>query len=89
MATEQGEYRISVGGLATKIANCTSACDERIRMTSTTNPVQDVSLLVPQPAVTPSNTTSFNDAPHLLASSQQILQSIDRIDISSDVIHNL
>lgn len=87
---EQGEYRISVSGLATKIADCTSTCDEKIRITPTTNPVREVNLLVPQPATTPSkSTTSFNYVPNLPLSSRQILQPIGSLNIFSYIIHNL
>ena len=69
---EQGEYRIMVSGLATKIADCTSACNDRIRISSTTNPVQELNLIPQQP--TPANPTSFHHvSDHHLAT---------RIDIS-------
>ena len=69
---EQGEYRIMVSGLATKIADCTSTCNDRIRISSTTNPVQELNLMPQQP--TPANPTSFHHvSDHHLAT---------RIDIS-------
>lgn len=69
---EQGEYRIMVSGLATKIADCTSTCNDRIRISSTTNPVQELNLIPQQP--TPANPTSFHHvSDHHLAT---------RIDIS-------
>jgi hypothetical protein len=59
---EQGEYRVTISGLPTKRADCQSTCDERIRITAATNPVQEINLIVPQAATTtPSaSTTSFN-----------------------------
>ncbi len=58
---EQGEYRINVSGLATKSADCKSACDDRVRITPTTNPVIERNLIVPQqPTSPPKSTTSFN-----------------------------
>ena len=61
---EQGEYRVTIGGLPTKIADCKSTCDERIRITAATTPVQELNLVVPQAATTPpKSTTSFNHPP--------------------------
>ena len=54
---QQGEYRIMVSGLATNIADCTSAGNDRIRISSTANPVQELNL--PQQP-TPANPTSFH-----------------------------
>jgi hypothetical protein len=82
---EQGEYRISVSGLPTKIADCASACDERVRITSTTTPVRELNLIVPQQANTPAkSTTSFNYSPDLVVSALPAFQLIKNINILID-----
>ncbi|WP_295615668.1 carboxypeptidase-like regulatory domain-containing protein [Chamaesiphon sp. GL140_3_metabinner_50] len=85
---EQGEYRISVSGFATKIADCQFACDERVRITPATAPVGEINLIVPQPATTPAKSnTSFRYRPNLLMSNSQIFHS-GSLNMFASIIHN-
>ena len=56
---EQGEYRMSVSGLAPKRSGCKSSCDDRIRITPQTNPVMELNLVLPQQPIPTKSTTSF------------------------------
>lgn len=56
---EQGEYRISVGGIAAKNPDCKSSCVDRIRITPQTTPVLELNLILPQQPIPTKSTTSF------------------------------
>jgi hypothetical protein len=77
---EQGEYQLNIGGLPTKMADCTSTCNERVRIAATNNPVLELNLIVPAAPTTPAkSSTSLNDPPH----------SIGSMAIDSHLIKNL
>lgn len=55
---DQGEYQLSISGLPTKMADCTSACNERVRIAATNNPVLELNLIVPSAPNTPAKSTT-------------------------------
>jgi hypothetical protein len=59
---EQGEYRISVGGSIVKNANCISACDDIVRITSMNSTVGELNLIIPQQQPTPSKPRTISYA---------------------------
>jgi hypothetical protein len=67
---EQGEYRMNISGLPTQIGDCASTCAERIRITPTTNPVQEVNLSISAQTTTTTSPAKSNSDPHQLPNRQ-------------------